>query len=106
MSSGHDNGTPPGDFRALNVLCPKCGGVIRENDKKFQCQKCEFGLWKIVAGRQLELSEVEELITKRQVGPLRGFRSNTGKPFAAVIRLSPELKLEFDFGHYAPSGRI
>jgi Zn finger protein HypA/HybF involved in hydrogenase expression len=88
----------PGDFGTLKVPCPNCGGEIHENYKKFQCQKCDFGLWKIVASRQLEIPEVEELIAKRQVGPLQGFRSKMGKPFAAVIKLTPELKPEFDFG--------
>ena len=94
----HESDTVPGDFGTLKVPCPKCGGEIHENYKKFQCQKCEFSLWKIVAGRQLEIPEVEELIAKRQVGPLQGFRSKLGKPFAAVIKLTPELKPEFDFG--------
>jgi DNA topoisomerase-3 len=94
----HESDTVPGDFGTLKVPCPKCGGEIHENYKKFQCQKCEFSLWKIVAGRQLEIPEVEELIAKRQVGPLQGFRSRLGKPFAAVIKLTPELKPEFDFG--------
>jgi len=94
----YEHDTIPGDFGALKVACPKCGGEIHENYKKFQCQKCEFGLYKIVAGRQLEIPEVEELIAKRQVGPLQGFRSKLGKPFAAVIKLTPELKPEFDFG--------
>ena len=94
----HESDTVPGDFGTLKVPCPKCGGEMHENYKKFQCQKCEFSLWKIVAGRQLEIPEVEELITKRQVGPLQGFRSKMGRPFAAVIKLTPELKPEFDFG--------
>ena len=94
----HESDTVPGDFGTLKVPCPKCGGEIHENYKKFQCQKCDFSLWKIVAGRQLEIPEVEELIAKGQVGPLQGFRSKLGRPFAAVIRLTPELKPEFDFG--------
>ncbi len=94
----HESDTVPGDFGTLKVPCPKCGGEIHENYKKFQCQKCDFGLWKIVASRQLEIAEVEELISKRQVGPLQGFRSKQGRPFAAVIKLTPELKPEFDFG--------
>jgi DNA topoisomerase-3 len=94
----HDSDTVPGDYGTLKVPCPKCGGEIRENYKKFQCQKCDFSLWKIVAGRQLEIEEVEELIRKRTVGPLQGFRSKLGRPFAAVIKLTPELKPEFDFG--------
>ncbi len=94
----HESDTVPGDFGTLKVPCPKCGGEIKENYKKFQCQKCDFALWKIVAGRQLEIEEVEELISKRTVGPLQGFRSKMGRPFAAVIKLTPELKPEFDFG--------
>jgi DNA topoisomerase-3 len=94
----HESDTVPGDFGTLKVPCPKCGGEIHENYKKFQCQKCDFSLWKIVAGRQLEIPEVEQLIAKGQVGPLQGFRSKLGRPFAAVIKLTPELKPEFDFG--------
>ncbi len=97
-AKGHESDTVPGDFGTLKTPCPKCGGEIQENYKKFQCQKCDFSLWKIVAGRQLEIPEVEELIEKRQVGPLQGFRSKMGRPFAAVIKLTPELKPEFDFG--------
>ena len=97
-AKGYESDTVPGDFGTLKVPCPKCGGEMHENYKKFKCQKCEFSLWKIVAGRQLEIPEVEELIAKRQVGPLQGFRSKLGRPFSAVIKLTPELKPEFDFG--------
>ena len=97
-AKGHESDTVPGDFGELKTPCPKCGGVIKENYKKFQCQKCDFFLWKIVAGRQMEIAEAEELIAKRVVGPLQGFRSKMGRPFAALIKLSPELKAEFDFG--------
>ncbi len=94
----HESDTVPGDFGVLKTPCPKCGGEIRENYKKFQCQKCDFSLWKIVAGRQFEIPEVEELIEKRVVGPLQGFRSKMGRPFAAVIKLTPEFEPKFDFG--------
>ncbi len=95
----HESDTVPGDYGKLNVPCPKCGGEIHENYKKFQCQKCDFALWKIVASRQLEISEVEELITKGVVGPLQGFRSKQGFPFAAIIKMNAEFKPEFDFGN-------
>src|SRR5438309_10015627 len=97
-AKGHESDTVPGDFGIVKVPCPKCGGEMKENYKKFQCQKCDFALWKIVAGRQLEIHEVEELISKKVVGPLQGFRSKMGRPFAAVIKLTPEFKPEFDFG--------
>jgi DNA topoisomerase-3 len=97
----HESDTVPGDYGTLKVPCPKCGGEIKENYKKFQCQKCDFALWKIVAGRQLEIEEVEQLISKGSVGPLQGFRSAKGFPFAAIIKMgpAPEFKPEFDFGN-------
>jgi DNA topoisomerase-3 len=98
-AKSHESDTVPGDYGKLNVPCPKCGGEILENYKKFQCQKCDFSLWKIVAGRQLEISEVEELISKGAVGPLQGFRSKQGFPFAAIIKMGAEFKPEFDFGN-------
>ena len=85
-------------FSTLSSPCPKCGGVMQENYKKFQCKKCDYSLWKVVAGRQYEPEEVDELLSKRFVGPLQGFRSKMGRPFAAMIRLNAEHQPEFDFG--------
>jgi DNA topoisomerase-3 len=96
----HEHDTIPGDFGTLQVPCPKCGAEIKETYKKFQCigPGCGFALWKIVAGRQFEPGEIEQLIRERRVGPLQGFRSKLGRQFNAVIRLTDELKPEFDFG--------
>ena len=49
--------------------------------------------------------EIEELDSRNAVGPLQGFRSKMGRPFAAVIKLSPEFKPEFDFGQHAATMR-
>ena len=85
-------------YATVPAKCPKCGGVVQENYRKFQCQKCDFSLWKVTSGREWSPEEVAELITKRVIGPLTGFRSRMGKPFAAVMRLTDDLRLEFDFG--------
>ena len=90
--------TIPGDFGVLSAPCPKCGGQIRETYKKFQCGSCDYALWKIVAGRQYEPAEIEQLLTERQVGPLTGFRNKMGRSFAAAIKLNDDLQPEFDFG--------
>ena len=90
--------TIPGDFGKLNVACPKCGGEIHENYKKFQCQKCDFGFWKILAGRQLEMHEAETLIEQKDVGPLDGFRSRLGRAFSANLILNKEFAIEFSWG--------
>ncbi|HTJ97742.1 MAG TPA: DNA topoisomerase III [Rhodocyclaceae bacterium] len=93
-----DGEIPDEAFATINSPCPKCGGVIQENYKKFQCKACDFSLWKVVAGRQYETEEVEELLTNRVVGPLQGFRSKMGRAFAAIIKLNAENQPEFDFG--------
>jgi DNA topoisomerase-3 len=46
-----------------------------------------------------EPAEVEELITKKQVGPLQGFMSKKGFPFTALLKMNAEHKVEFDFGN-------
>jgi DNA topoisomerase-3 len=97
-AKSYDSDTIPGDFGELSTPCPKCGGTIKETYKKFQCQNCDFALWKIVAGRQYEAAEVEELLTERKIGPLTGFRNKMGRPFTALIRLNSENAPEFDFG--------
>ncbi len=99
-AKGYESDTVPGDFGELKTPCPKCGAVVKENYRKFQCTNpaCDFALWKSAAGRLFESNEIEELIAKKQVGPLQGFRSKQGFPFAAIIKLTPEWKAEFDFG--------
>lgn len=102
----HESDTVPGDYVTLTAPCPKCGGVVKENYKKFQCQSagCDFALWRILSGRQFDPVEIEHLFHDKQIGPLQGFRSRLGKPFAALIRLNPEYKLEFDFGQGGAEG--
>src|SRR5580765_5800795 len=93
-------------YATVSAPCPKCGGVVQENYRKFQCQKCDFSLWKVTSGREWSPDEVAELITKRVIGPLTGFRSRMGKPFAAVMRLTDEYKAEFDFGQASGEGEV
>ena len=100
----YESDTVPGDFATLRAPCPKCGGVIRENYKKFQCQSCEYSLWKIVAGRQFEIEEIETLLTKREVGPLIGFRNKMGRVFNALVKLNDEQQPTFDFGQGKEDG--
>ena len=95
----HRGETIAGDFSLLKSPCPKCGGIVHETYKKFQCQKCDFALWKILAGRQFEVDEMETLITQREVGPLQGFRSKMGQSFNAIIKLTETLEMKFDFGN-------
>jgi DNA topoisomerase-3 len=82
----------------LRVKCPKCGGTINENYKKFQCAACDFSMWKVIASRRVENDEAEALIRTRSIGPLQGFRSRLGRPFAAMLKLKDDYSVELDFG--------
>ena len=99
-SYGSDT-VPIADPAILKTPCPKCGGTVQENYRRFACLKCDFSLPKHPASRTFEAEEVEELLTHRTIGPLHGFISKMGRPFAAVLKLSPENRLEFDFGNAA-----
>ncbi|MBK9954860.1 MAG: DNA topoisomerase III [Rhodocyclaceae bacterium] len=90
---------PEGTFGVLQTPCPRCGGELRETYKRFECAKCDYKLWKVVASRQWEPEEIEELLDKRVIGPLQGFRSKMGRTFAAMIKLNAEHMPEFDFGN-------
>jgi len=94
----YDRDTVPGDYATLQTPCPKCGGVVKENYRRYACTQCDFSIGKHPGGRTFELPEVEELLAKREIGPLSGFISKMGRPFAAILRIDSDFKLEFDFG--------
>jgi DNA topoisomerase-3 len=116
----YDRDTIPGDYATLAVACPNCGGVIKENYRRYTCigkdaaapvdaaepHGCGFSIGKIPGSRSFELSEVEAFIADKKIGPLEGFRSKAGWPFTAELKLvfDDEIKnwkLEFDFGEDA-----
>lgn len=95
--------TVPGNYAVLKTSCPQCGQDVKENYRRFTCIQCDFSIPKIPSGRQLELTEVEALLSKKEIGPLTGFRSKAGRPFSSILQLvqdvnSNQLKLEFNFG--------
>lgn len=105
----YDNDTIPGDYATLKTPCPNCGGVVKENYRRFACTQCEFSMSKTPGSRQFEVAEVEELLAKREIGPLQGFRSKMGRPFAAILKIVRDedinnFKLEFDFGQNQDEG--
>jgi DNA topoisomerase III len=120
----YDRDTVPGDYATLETPCPNCGGVVKENYRRFACigrpagtadtdakgktgeadtQGCGFSFGKTPAGRTFDSREVEQLLRDKKIGPLEGFRSKAGWPFTAEIVLKyneeeKNWKLEFDFG--------
>jgi DNA topoisomerase-3 len=89
---------PIEDPAQLSTPCPKCGKPVVENYRRFGCANCDFSIPKHPGSRSFEVEEVEELLGKGTIGPMSGFISKMGRPFSAVLKLTPEYKLEFDFG--------
>ncbi|CAM8621829.1 TopA Topoisomerase IA [Comamonadaceae bacterium] len=106
----YDRDTIPGDYATLAAPCPNCGGIVKENYRRYTCtgadghgEGCGFSFGKSPAGRTFEPAEVEQFLRDKHIGPLDGFRSKAGWPFLAemVIKFDEEAKnykLEFDFG--------
>ena len=109
----YDRDTIPGDYATLKTPCPNCGGVVKENYRRFACagipgktEPCGFSISKIPGSRAFELDEVEKFLADKKIGPLEGFRSKAGWPFTAELKLAfddeiKNWKLEFDFGEDA-----
>ena len=109
-SKGYSRDSVPGDYATLEARCPNCGGVIKENYRRYACvgasgnsEGCGFSFGKTPAGRTFEPAEVEQFLRDKKIGPLEGFRSKAGWPFSAEIVLkfdeeTKNYKLEFDFG--------
>jgi DNA topoisomerase-3 len=106
----YDRDTVPGNYTTLQAPCPNCGGIVKENYRRYTCtgadglsDGCGFSFGKTPAGRTFEVAEVEQFLRDKKIGPLDGFRSKAGWPFTAemVIKFDEETKnykLEFDFG--------
>ncbi|HEX7385589.1 MAG TPA: DNA topoisomerase III [Burkholderiaceae bacterium] len=109
----YDRDTIPGDYATLATPCPNCGGVVKENYRRYACTGrsgdgagCGFSISKIPGGRAFETAEAEAFLAHKRIGPLEGFRSKAGWPFTAELRLVRDdeidnWKLEFDFGDAA-----
>ena len=112
----YDRDTIPGDYATLSTPCPTCGGIVKENYRRYACvgkdaatddtaaAGCGFSFGKTPAGRTFEQAEVEQFLRDKKIGPLEGFRSKAGWPFTSEIALKyneeeKNWKLEFDFGN-------
>ncbi len=93
MDSGHNPD--------LEVACPACGAVgLTSRMDSVSCKQCKFRLRRLHAGLALSDELMGELLVKRELPVMEGFRSRFGKPFKAGLRLieGPRVwKAEFFF---------
>lgn len=73
------------------------GQPMVEAMRAYQTKDGSFKISKYIAGRVIAPEEALELLEKRTLGPVIGFRSRMGRPFAAALKLTDEGKVEFVF---------
>jgi DNA topoisomerase III len=85
------------DRKQAGFMSPMDGKPMFETLSKYESHDGKIVIRKVLGGRQMTQEEVVDLMQKRRIGPLSGFRSKMGKPFTAAIRLTDENKVEFVF---------
>jgi len=76
----YDHDTVPGNYATLSAPCPNCGGIVKENYRRYTCtgadgksEGCGFSFGKTSAGRTFELAEVEQFLRDKKNWPARRF---------------------------------
>jgi DNA topoisomerase-3 len=98
--------------RETDIPSPTDGKPLRETLRGYKSQDGEFMIYKVIGGRKMEESEVQELVTTGKVGPLDGFISaKTRNRFSALLRLVKDeekgkWKAEYDFGDKVDLGTV
>ncbi len=93
-----------GDVRETDILSPSDGKPLLETLRTYRSQDGIITVYKVTSGRRLEETEIRELVTAGEIGPIDGFvSSRTGKHFPAKLKLAPVddngvRKVSLDFG--------
>lgn len=80
-------------FPDLIATCPNCqASKLKTTDATYECYdpECGFKMNKHIASRLLGEEEARELLEKKFVGPLEGFKSRFNRPFDAALELKQE----------------
>lgn len=93
-----------------DLFCPTCGGAIVKTPFGYACEKrnrnmegsCTFAIGKM-AEKDLNPTQVKELLTEGRTSTIRGFKGKSGKKFDACVALekdeSGNYTTKFDFEH-------
>lgn len=77
--------------------CPNCGGDIRVNSRAYGCanyhhpeRPCGFTVWRNVAGHNISLAEIRELLSNGAFSSPVEMFNEEGNKFSKVIALSDD----------------
>ncbi len=82
-------------------LCPLCGSQVVEQPKSFSCshwrEGCGLKIWKSISGKKISARTAKALLRDGKTAELKGFKSKSGKPFSACLKLiDGKVHLDFD----------
>jgi len=88
------------ELKSEVCACPKCGGKIYIGIKGYNCSnyrnptiKCDFVVWRNIAGRKISPEEVKTLCEKGATDILDGFTTRDGKIFSKQLVISETNKV-------------
>jgi DNA topoisomerase-3 len=80
--------------------CPFCGANVVEQKKSYSCSRwregCSLTIWKTMSGKRISARTAKALLRDGETSVLKGFKSKSGKPFSARLKLQ-EGKVSFEF---------
>ncbi|MBU6303089.1 MAG: DNA topoisomerase III [Verrucomicrobia bacterium] len=83
-------------FDPLDVPCPICATrPLRQEEGSYRCTACKFSIWKTIASRPMQEGEIVELLTRKFLAPMDGFRSRRGDEFSAALEIGEDGKVGF-----------
>jgi DNA topoisomerase-3 len=80
-----------------DIIYPGDGKPLLQTFRTYRSQDEKTIIYKIIGNRKISPDEVRELLEKRKIGPIDGFRSKKGRPFSAMLKLDEENKVKFVF---------
>jgi len=88
------------DLTPTDLKSPYDGEPLFESLRAYRTKDNSFAIYKIIGNRKMDKEELRELLEKKRIGPIDGFRSKRGKPYSAYLYLDDETKrVKFDFGN-------
>ena len=89
------------EYSGIGIPCPKCGkGTMQFYKKVVKCDNpaCDCNVFREKAGKELTNDQLKALLKEGKTGIIKGFKSNQGNSFDAIVKLNPEtFQTEFSF---------
>ena len=79
------------------IRCPECKSEMEINRGGAFCDDCGIRVWREIAGKSLTDEQLKELVERRRLEGLSGFRSRKGRTFRADLVLNENYEVEFSF---------